>query len=752
MARTVVRGTRSLPRRLAGDFRGALAAVPIALTAAIGSGTMAFSTLGEEFIAVGILTGLWSAVIAVAVSALVSRQPVQQTIPHLGVAAILSTLIPPLMAQPMLADGVATNGVGALIPVLFLTTLLAAILQLMIGVLKLAQFVKFIPYPVVAGFLLGAAALITTKQAPIALGIEGFQAGWQDLMHGDLPSPGPVLIASITLLVALFSGRLPVKFPIPGPLLGLIVGTGLYQGLLYMQGEAWAGPAITGFVGGFPDLHVGTFGPALLELDGLPDLLATVVTTSATIALVGTLLSLINGAGVDAQVAANTDGNRLVVGQGAGNLVSSLAGALPGCSVYAVSLAAWRAGATTSASSLFRAGLFALLALFGSPLIDLIPLSAVAGVLLVVALSLIDTWVRQIVGHLVDVSRWRRERAHQIDALINLLIAIAVGVLLISVGVLSALITGLLLAFIGFLRQAAGTVVRRTYTLAQVQSKTARPERENALIRAGGDQVTLLELQGPIFFGTADALAQAISATPENTTGIVLNLRRVSTIDTSGQMMLRRMVTLQARNNCSIAICHAQPPWRLEELFGMSELSDWVRFHDDVDAALAEFEGRLLHAAQSGRGGNPETTLRQLEVFDDFEADELLLLADYLAYESYHRGDVILADGEAGDRLLVLGAGSVSVQKRLGREGRRVRLASFRPGVVFGEMALLARQPRSADVIADSETICFSLAIEDFQTLQQSHPTVAVKLLLAIGRMLSQRLGRVSSMVAELER
>lgn len=743
-------GRKSVLGTLWGDLRGALAALPVTLTAGIGSGAIAFGPLGEDYLSIGILCGLYSGVFAVIGAALAGRSAAQQTIPHLGVAAILSTLLPTLLASPTLIPAIIDGGPLAVVPIVFATTLLAAVLQVLIGTLRLAQLVRFVPYPVVVGFLLGAAALIVVEQGPVALGIRFLPDGWESLRDGMLPPVGPALVAATALFVALTCRRLTAV--IPGPLAGLLAATGLYHLLSMVAPDLTMGRTIPGFEGGPPPFPLTETLPALMAISGLENLTMPIVTTAATIALVGTLLSLINAAGVDAQIARNTNANGLILGQGVGNLAAAAGGALPGCSVYAVSLQAHRAGASTALSAILRAGAMALLALAGTRLIGLLPLAAIAGVLLLVAIDLIDTWMRQTLRQLFSRRGWRREaRSVQIDATINLAIAITVGISLVTVGVLQALVAGLLLAFIGFLRQTAGTIVRRTFTLRNVHSKTARPNQEMALLRRVGDQVTLLELQGPLFFGSADELARRIEAMPEQTTGMILDLRRVSEIDTSGMMMLRRTLTLQSRAGRAVGICHAQDRWRLERLVTSAGLADSVWFFADVDGALAAFEDRLLNELGHPLEAATVLTVAEMEVFADLTAAERDILVGYLREETYEAGAIILRDGDPGDRFLVLAAGSVSVQKLLPQAERRLRLASFRPGVVFGEMALLAGQPRSADVIADEPAVCYSLTNEDFQRLQEGEPTVAVKLLGAIGRMLSQRLGSVSAMVAELE-
>jgi SulP family sulfate permease len=136
-------------------------------------------------------------------------------------------------------------------------------------------------------------------------------------------------------------------------------------------------------------------------------------------------------------------------------------------------------------------------------------------------------------------------------------------------------------------------------------------------------------------------------------------------------------------------------------------------------------------------------------LFAGFGQSELDAIEPLLRRAHYEKGSVIFREGDPGDELLIVTNGTASAYLQLPQ--MNVRLASFAPGTMFGELALLDQGPRSATVIADEELICYALSKANFAVLAAKVPDVAIRLVAAIGRELSGRLRGANRTIHQLE-
>ena len=133
------------------------------------------------------------------------------------------------------------------------------------------------------------------------------------------------------------------------------------------------------------------------------------------------------------------------------------------------------------------------------------------------------------------------------------------------------------------------------------------------------------------------------------------------------------------------------------------------------------------------------------------DADKALI-AGRLRRADYHAGELVIRQGDTDRSLFIVAKGTTSMRIDVAGKDRQVRLASYSRGTVFGEMALLDRQPRSATVTADDDVVCYVLGEDDFNALIAERPLIAVHLLANLARELSSRLRRATRMISELER
>ncbi len=279
--------------------------------------------------------------------------------------------------------------------------------------------------------------------------------------------------------------------------------------------------------------------------------------------------------------------------------------------------------------------------------------------------------------------------------------------------------------------------------------RSARP-RSAALLEKRGAEILVLELQGVLFFGSADRLSTEIEGLSDART-IILDLRRITEIDTTGARILGDIQLSLARKNQRFALAlssNSEVAARLVEAGILDGIGTGCVF-EDIDRAMQWAEDDLLRA-EASEFSNDEIPLAQVDLLSTLTAAEIETVKSHTRRETYARGQIIFREGDPGKELFIVTKGRVSASLRQAAGGD-IRLVTFAPGTVFGELAILDAGPRSASVTADDDVICYVLSEQEFAALGVGAPAVAIKLLAGLGRELSGRLRRANRMIHQLE-
>ena len=171
----------------------------------------------------------------------------------------------------------------------------------------------------------------------------------------------------------------------------------------------------------------------------------------------------------------------------------------------------------------------------------------------------------------------------------------------------------------------------------------------------------------------------------------------------------------------------------------------------DTDRALEWAEDRLIARERAAEAGGDGLPLERLDVLAGLSEAERAVLLSLLSRRHYAKGEVVFREGDKSRELFIITNGAASVKIRLSGHQREHRLATFSAGTVFGEVALLDEQPRSATVEADEALVCRVLTEQAFEALSREHPSIAIALLANIGRELGRRLRRANATIYQLE-
>jgi glutaminase len=292
----------------------------------------------------------------------------------------------------------------------------------------------------------------------------------------------------------------------------------------------------------------------------------------------------------------------------------------------------------------------------------------------------------------------------------------------------------------------SGDAVRRELTGDVVRSKRRRSARELALLAETGRKIRILEVQGALFFGSAERVLRRAETLSVECSHLIFDMRRVSIADRAAEQLF--------------ALSLERPREGVQWLFadighlpGLNALADECAENAvfaDVDGALEWCEGKLIAAGAKPTRLGAHLALAQIEVFRGLSRADLKLLEGIARPFVYEPGQKILREGDPAHLFFVIATGGASVRLRLG-DGASVRVASLGPGATLGEMALLDGKPRSADVVADERTVCYGFSVEEVRGLEAEAPQVYSTVLLNIAADLAERVRAANNEIRALK-
>jgi SulP family sulfate permease len=723
-------------RRLAGDLWGGLAAMLVALPSAIAFGVTIYAPLGASQAATGALAGILGTTALGLVAPALGGAKRLITAPCAPAAAVLSAFVIEALARGSSSEAVLASMVALV--------LLAGVMQVAFGLVGLGRLIKYMPYPVVSGYLTGVGLYIMASQGPKLLGMPKGAGFWESLF-----SPGQwrwqgIVVGVVTAVVMMVAERFTKR--VPAAILALAAGVLAYLGLALLHPELLepgghglvVGPVHAG-VGGFVEAFTGRWQvTGSFGLDTLRPLLVPALTLAVLLSI-DTLKTCVV---LDTLTRSRHDSNRELMAQGVANVAAIAVGGIPGAGTMGATLVNVSSGAQTRLSGLVEGGLalFAFLVL-GSAL-AWVPLPALAGILMVIGVRMID--VRSL-GFL-------RSRS----TILDFLVIVAVVAVALSVSLIAASAVGIVLAVILFVReQIGGSVVRRKSHANELLGKFAHMQGEMRVLEQHGDRAVIFELQGSLFFGTADKLRAALE--PElGRDYVVLDMRRVYSVDITAAHVLDQLEDSLSERGAVLVLSHVpkslpsgQDVRKYFGEVGLVHHGNSVRVFDGLDDAVQWVQDRIIEDADFACPVEHALELDDFELWKGRKPETLVDLAARMQERSYAAGERIFALGDDGDELCLIRRGQVRVELPLA--DRRHHLATFGRGDFIGEMSFLDGTERSADAIARTDVDLYVLSRRDFDALANEHKRATIDLLVGIAGALSNRLRYANEEIRALE-
>ena len=410
---------------------------------------------------------------------------------------------------------------------LIIATILAGIMLVLMGVLKLGNVIKFIPYPIIVGFTSGIAVVIFSSQIKDFLGLDmgtvpaDFIDKW--IAYGQYFSSTNLVAAAIAVFTVLVIIYWPYK-KVPGSLIAIIVTTVL---------TAVLGLDVETIGSKFPELA----GGAALPSPEAPDInmrtIRLLIQPAFTIAMLGAIESLLAAMVADGVTGKKHHSNTELIAQGVANIVTPIFGGIPATGAIARTMANINNGGRTPVAGIIHAVVLLLIFICLMPLASYIPLSCLAGILVMVA---------------YNMSEWRSFKALLRNSRADVIVLCTTFFLTVFIDLTVAIEFGLLMAVFLFLKR-----VSETSSISVIQNELNRQDYDDTSDKEKlniPDGVEVYEINGPFFFGLANKFDEVDHSGGKHRPKVrVLRMRKVPFIDSTGLHNLNNLVKRSKQEN-----------------------------------------------------------------------------------------------------------------------------------------------------------------------------------------------------------
>ncbi|MCM3690515.1 SulP family inorganic anion transporter [Neobacillus niacini] len=475
---------------------------------------------------------------------------------------------------------------GAFIPILFgivmtygyenllIAGFLAGIMLVLMGIFKLGSLIKFIPRPVTIGFTTGIAITIFTGQIASFLGLTGIKKHEEFInnlnelfIHIDSINLLSILTAVICLATIILTPRIAPK--VPGPLIGLIVST-MIATLLYPGQVATIGSAYGQIPNSLPQLQI----PNLSF-----EMIITLLKPAFIIAMLGGIESLLSAVVADGMTNSKHNSNKELIGQGIANMVTPLFGGIPATGAIARTATNIKNGAVSPLSGIIHGIVVLLVLLFFAPFASYIPLASMAPILMVVAWNMSE---RKVFAHIL--------KTKSTDSLV----LVVTFLLTVFVNLTTAVEVGLVMAAVLFTLRMSNLMTTRK-ALPNLQHKHAKVETQMVSDSHDCPQVSIYNVEGPLFFGAAQTFETSIMTTINYRPKILLlRMSRVPFMDTTGEANLASIVSHFSKNGIVIISGINEQPKNVLRSTGLYDVIGQENFFehtgDAIQFALSELD------------------------------------------------------------------------------------------------------------------------------------------------------------------
>ena len=616
-----------------------------------------------------------------------------------------------------------------------LTSVLVGLFFYILGKFKLGKLVRFIPFPVVGGFLAGTGWLIVQFSFSMMTDIDPTINNIPTFFTSEMLIrwvPGAVFAVALLIIYHYISHYLLLPSV-------LTIGIGLFYLVVFFNGVSVSELESGGYLlGPFPEESLFT-GLPLKHLSGFDwNLFLVTLPAIGTMMILNAISVLFNYSGLELIIKKDVDLDRELRMTGISNIFAGLGGTPPGYLTLSETSMAYNIGARSRLSSIVVVLLCAFTLFFGANVLSIFPKVILGGLILNLGLSFLEEWL---------YDTWSKLTRNDYFVIVLILFVIA------AVGFLEGIVIGLLMSIVLFvLSYSKVEVVKHELTGTTFHSNVERSEYLKQIIADHGEQISILPLQGFIFFGTANRLLDRVNDRVENKETshlkyLIFDFRHVTGLDSSTINSFNKLRIMAKNHGFRVVFCSLNQDMTNQLRAGgllPDEGGVFVEF-DDLDHGLESCEDELIEQYKKSYEELPDS-----KKADSFK-DKFPGIAEFFEEKKVDGNTAIIEQGKYPGGIYFIESGRITVRLDIG-SGEGIRLKSLGAGTVVGEVSLYLGSKASASVLTKTDCVIYFLSKNNFQKLNLESPGKAAELHTYIVKLLSDRLAKSNATIQALMR
>ncbi len=680
----------------------------------------------------GVSLTFLSAAVAGAIVALRSSLFFAVAAPDSSISVIIAAMVATLVRR--MAAGGHGDVLQATLIVMALATAATGIVLCILGAARAGRAIRFVPFPVIGGFLgatgwlmITGAVQIVTDRAPTFVTVSSY------VDFADAAKVAAALIVAAAIYFMTRRSKSP--FVLPGlllaafavahavlPIIGASTATAQAAGWMFTPQ-----PAAALALPWKADAFSGLSWNLLPTLSG--DLLAIVFVT------VSTLLFNTTGIELATKSEANIDRDLKVVGFA--NVLAAALGGYVSCTSLSRSVLVRTAGAHTRLGAFVVAAISAAMIVLDPGFLGYVPKYVLGGLLIFLGWGLLYQWL---------IQSWRQL------PLLEYLSLVAIALLIINWGFVAGVLIGVIIGCATFALSASRVnAIKFNFDSTEYRSSLDRGPHEQAVLRDHGRQIQGMALQSYLFFGSTNRVflnVKALLAGQPDCRFLIFDFRRVTGINSSATQSFAQIKQTASNADTKIVLADLAP--EMDRLFRAAKfISDDVVVTPDLDRALEACEERIIELHRAPDEDSQSFRAWLAEALGDPQFGDRL--AEHCRRLEIKGGDVIARQGEPAASMHFILEGRVGVVVD-GADGRTTRLRSLGQHTTVGEMGLLSRQPRSATIVAETASVLYELGSEAFERIRMEDPALSQALLSYVLTIMAERLSFANRVIGVLQR
>jgi sulfate permease, SulP family len=716
------------------DVLGGAAASVLTVTFGLSYSLLIFAGPLAPYLSYGVAATFISSAVLATVIALGSSLPFAVAGPESSTAAMTGILASSLVERMTATDPSAAL-LGPVLITLGFSSIATGIVLCGFGLTRMGRAIRYVPYPVVGGFLGATGCLILLGAIRVITG-HRLQFATLDQFTNPLTMSELAAACAMALVLYLTWHRSRSAFGLPAILIGGVIAAQVafwFAGISLAEAQAsgWTfqPPPRVDFMLPWNAAEIGRYPwHALADLTG--NVIAVIFITASS--------TLFNTTGIE--VATNSEANieRELSVTGLANMLSGAFGGYTGCISVSRSVLNFNSGGSGRLSGLTVAAISASMLALAPTLLGYMPKFVLGGLLIYLGADQLHKWIVQ--------SRRRL-------SFVEYLSLLAIIVIIVQWGFIAGILIGVVIGCATFALSASRIdSIKYSFDGSEYRSSLDRSRDDQAVLSAHGGKIQGLNLQSYLFFGSANRLYQhvkALLARHPECRFLVFDFKLVTGIDSSAAYSFAQIKRVAHDRGIRLVLVHL--PSATEKALRSSEfITSELSIVPELDHALEWCENEII--AQHQGLEREEASLRDwfTQILGtERDAAELIRRCQRIEVEA---NEIIVSAGEAADSMHFILDGRVGIMISTGEGGGTTRVRSLGRYTTIGEMGLVSRAPRSATIQAEGASILYVLSVEQFEAIKADDPALGQKLLTYFVSVMAERLTFANRMIAVLRR